>query len=177
MSLRYYRTIPLTAMIISLDFIEFRYPKFIIPKSKTFYFYKITFGRFLHASYLSLTCSLIIRGQRSLHVVGRSSCSSRRAVSGHVATHYKTRGSNEWPAFIEGSRVRKTRNYTTPYVLPYTICIKFSSTVQTCPWQIITAHKWTVYSIVREVHDGILPPSHEMDDVFVTSTSFDKFEQ
>lgn len=173
MSLRYYRTIPFRRF----DFIEFRYSKFIISKSKTFYFSKITFGRFLHASYLSLTRSLIIRGQRSLHVVGRSSCSSRRAASGHVATHYKTRGSNEWPTFIEGSRVRKTRNYTTPYVLPYAICIKFSSNVQTCPWPIITAHKCTVYSIVREVRDGILPPSHEMDDVFVASTSFDKFEQ
>lgn len=177
MSLRYYRTIPLTAMIISSDFIEFQYSKFVISKSKTFYFYKITFARFLDASYLSLTRSLIIRGRRSLHVVGRSSCSSRRAVSGHVATHYKTRGSNEWPAFIEGSRVRKTRNYTTPYVLPYTVCMKFSSNVQTCPWSLITAHRWTIYSIVREVRDGILPLSHEMDDVFIASTSFDKFEQ
>lgn len=133
MSLRYYRTIPLTAMTISLDFIESHYPKFIISESKTFYFYKITFGRFLDASYLSLTRSLIIRGQRSLHVVGRSSCSSRRAVSGHVATHYKTRGSNEWPAFIEGSRVRKTRNYTTPYVLPTLFASNFLPTCKHVP--------------------------------------------
>lgn len=109
---------------------------------------------------MRLTGSLIIRGQRSLWDDLRVG----RGVSGRVAAHQKPEGQTRGQRLSEGCRVPWARNYAPPYVLPYIICIEFSSNAQTRPWTLIRPRARTVYSIIPQLRDGIFRLSHEIDD-------------